>query len=345
MSKAIILVTRSINDQNFSPLTSPRLTLSLPPGHPFDTLKVLLQTGRHRSLGDAFRATVREHGPGGLYKGVASPLVGMGVFNAVQFAVFAGVKSAFTDGGRTTTLNRIAAAAGLTGIFVAFVEGPQDLFKCQMQAQMGAGSGAGAGVGAGAGAGAGVSAGASAGVGAGASGVSGSVSGAASGAVRGSTQVRYAGTLDCARTIIRERGLLAGPFQGIGVTIARNVVGVTAYFYFYEGARIAMAGPDRPPTSISFLQTMLAGGIGGVGYWALCYPLDIVKTAVQCDSIHPAQRRYAGALDAAAQLWKEGGARRFTAGLSPALLRSFPANAVGFAVYESTKEMVEKRVR
>ena len=295
---------------------------------------MLLQTGRHRSLGDAFRATVREHGLGGLYKGVASPLIGMGIFNAVQFAVFAGVKSAFTDGGRTTTLNRIAAAAGLTGIFVAFVEGPQDLFKCQMQAQMGAVSSAASGAGAGTGAGAGI--------GGGSVSAGGATSGAARGAASSPSPVRYAGTLDCARTIIRERGLLAGPFQGIGATVARNVVGVTAYFYFYEGARIAMAGPGRPPTSISFLQTMLAGGIGGVGYWALCYPLDIVKTAVQCDSIHPAQRRYAGALDAAAQLWKEGGAQRFTAGLSPALLRSFPANAAGFAIYESTKEMVEK---
>jgi hypothetical protein len=40
---------------------------------------------------------------------------------------------------------------------------------------------------------------------------------------------------------------------------------------------------------------MLAGGLGGVGYWALCYPLDIVKTAVQCDAIDPRQRKYQGA--------------------------------------------------
>ena len=82
-------------------------------GHPFDTLKVLLQTGRYSSLGGAFNATVSAHGLGGLYKGVASPLIGMGIFNAVQFAVFAGLKRSFTDDGRNVTLNRIAAAAGL----------------------------------------------------------------------------------------------------------------------------------------------------------------------------------------------------------------------------------------
>jgi hypothetical protein len=151
---------------------------------------------------------------------------------------------------------------------------------------------------------------------------------------------RYNGTLDCAQTILRDRGY-AGPFQGIGATIARNIVGVTAYFYFYEYARLVMAG-EKPVTSLGFLETMLAGGIGGVGYWVLCYPLDIVKTAVQCDSIYPEQRKYKGAIDAFSKLYAEGGVKRFSAGLSPALMRSFPANAVGFAIYESVKSSCEK---
>ena len=104
-------------------------------GHPFDTLKVLLQTQpeNYKGMGDAFRQTVKAYGFGGLYRGVASPLVGMGIFNAVQFAVFGWAKSAATDGGRAVTPGRIAAAAAGTGLVVAFVESPQDLFKCQMQ--------------------------------------------------------------------------------------------------------------------------------------------------------------------------------------------------------------------
>lgn len=231
----------------------------------------------------------------------------MGIFNAVQFAVFANIKGTLTDNGKNSTLNRIAASAGLTGIFVAFVEGPQDLFKCQMQMQMSAPTEGTAGGGGGGGA---------------------------------SAVKRYNGTLDCAQTILRDRGF-AGPFQGIGATIARNIVGVTAYFYFYEYARLVMAG-EKPVTSLGFLETMLAGGIGGVGYWVLCYPLDIVKTAVQCDSIYPEQRKYKGAIDAFSKLYAEGGVKRFSAGLSPALMRSFPANAVGFAIYESVKSSCEK---
>ncbi len=47
-------------------------------------------------------------------------------------------------------------------------------------------------------------------------------------------------------------------------------------------------------------------------------------------------------MDAAAKLWAEGGVKRFSAGLAPCLARSFPANAVGFAVYEWTKATVDK---
>ena len=47
-------------------------------------------------------------------------------------------------------------------------------------------------------------------------------------------------------------------------------------------------------------------------------------------------------MDAAAKLWAEGGLKRFSAGLAPCLARSFPANAVGFAVYEATKTACDK---
>jgi solute carrier family 25 carnitine/acylcarnitine transporter 20/29 len=215
-------------------------------GHPFDTLKVLLQTQpeNYKGMGDAFRQTVKAYGFGGLYRGVASPLVGMGIFNAVQFAVFGWAKALVTDNGAAVTPGRIAAAAAGTGIVVAFVESPQDLFKCQMQ----------------------------------------------SAGVDLNGKPRYASTADCVRTIVRERGY-AGTMQGVGATIARNLVGVTAYFYFYEVARLYMAG-GAPVSSLSPLQVMLAGGLGGVGYWVLCYPFDIVKSAVQCDSIHPESRKY-----------------------------------------------------
>jgi len=199
-----------------------------------------MQPDKYKGMMDAGRQVVSQYGVSGLYRGVASPLIGMGIFNAVQFAVFGSAKSFTTEGGKKPTLNRIAGAAAMTGVVVALVESPQDMFKCQMQTSSG----------------------------------------------------RYSGTYDCMRTIVRNHGV-PGALQGIKETIARNLVGVTAYFYFYEMARQYMAG-SKPVESLSFLQVMLAGGLGGVGYWSLCYPLDIIKTAIQCDDIDPSKRKYKG---------------------------------------------------
>ncbi|KAF9580335.1 hypothetical protein BGW38_003061, partial [Lunasporangiospora selenospora] len=52
-------------------------------GHPFDTLKVRLQTQpnppKYHGAMDCLRVTLKEEGPAGLYKGVTSPLMGIGI--------------------------------------------------------------------------------------------------------------------------------------------------------------------------------------------------------------------------------------------------------------------------
>jgi solute carrier family 25 carnitine/acylcarnitine transporter 20/29 len=78
-----------------------------------------------------------------------------------------------------------------------------------------------------------------------------------------------------------------------------------------------------------------------LGYWILSYPIDVVKSAIQTDSIWPEKRKYKGVLDTAQKLWAEGGVKRYTAGIVPCLLRSFPANAAGFAAYETVKTALE----
>ena len=58
-------------------------------GHPLNTIKSRLQMQPtppiYESAIDCFRATVREEGARGLYRGMASPLCGVGLVNAVVF--------------------------------------------------------------------------------------------------------------------------------------------------------------------------------------------------------------------------------------------------------------------
>jgi len=58
-------------------------------GHPFDTLKVRLQTLDHSSHPSAIRVLktiIKQEGFLALYKGVSSPLLGIGFCNSVVFA-------------------------------------------------------------------------------------------------------------------------------------------------------------------------------------------------------------------------------------------------------------------
>lgn len=70
----------------------------------------------------------------------------------------------------------------------------------------------------------------------------------------------------------------------------------------------------------------------------MTYPMDVIKSTLQSDSIHPSERRYHGVADCARKLYAEGGARRFTVGIVPCLLRSMPGNAACFFAYEKTRQ-------
>jgi len=67
-----------LSGTHFFALTTPK-KLTLAVGHPFDTVKVRLQTtekSQFRGPVDCFLQTVRKEGFAGLYKGATPPLVG-----------------------------------------------------------------------------------------------------------------------------------------------------------------------------------------------------------------------------------------------------------------------------
>jgi solute carrier family 25 carnitine/acylcarnitine transporter 20/29 len=58
---------------------------------------------------------------------------------------------------------------------------------------------------------------------------------------------KFTGSINAATTIFRERGF-AGITQGLQATIARNIVGVCAYFYVYEAMRQWLANGKHVST-------------------------------------------------------------------------------------------------
>ena len=69
--------------------------------------------------------------------------------------------------------------------------------------------------------------------------------------------------------------------------------------------------------------------------------MDVIKTAIQSDANIKEFRKYKGIIDCTSQLYAEGGLSRFFRGITPCLVRSFPANAACFLVYERLKHWLQ----
>eukprot|EP00873_Tetraselmis_striata_P021648 jgi/Tetstr1/441912/TSEL_030120.t1 len=274
-------------------------------GHPFDTIKVRLQTQPsvnplYGGFLDCAKKTVQWEGVPGLYKGVMSPLAGQMFFRATLFGSFGGSKrwlSTNADG--TTrplaTLDFYKAGA-MTGAIAAFTEGPIDFYKSQIQYQI----------------------------------------------IKSKTDPAYKPAYTtvsaCVKATIKQSGL-RGPFQledpvsgararGLGATIARNVPANAAYLGSFEVMKRELAKANNCSVAELPLSTVAAaGGFGGLLYWIGVFPIDVIKSAMMTDSIVKGERQFPTMLSTAKQLWAEGGLGRFYRGFTPCILRSCPANA------------------
>lgn len=117
-------------------------------GHPFDTVKVKLQsqmaemsnqTPKYTGAFDAVARIMATEGPGGFYRGLGAPLAAVALFNAVLFAA-RGQMEAFLLHNRkhpypTLSVRQQMVAGVGAGVAVSFVACPTELIKCRLQAQ------------------------------------------------------------------------------------------------------------------------------------------------------------------------------------------------------------------
>ncbi|KAJ3330043.1 hypothetical protein HDU76_006539 [Blyttiomyces sp. JEL0837] len=111
-------------------------------GHPLDTIKVRLQTqamqaGPKRYTGtvNCLLTIVREEKFSGLYKGMASPLIGVAVINSLLFGVYGWFLHHINGDRPTPTVSAIFWAGCASGLINAFVSCPMELVKIRLQNQ------------------------------------------------------------------------------------------------------------------------------------------------------------------------------------------------------------------
>lgn len=252
---------------------------------------------------DCVRKTLAWEGVGGLYKGVTSPLAGQMVFRATLFGAFGESKRWLSEGGTKTLTPAQYFQAGAMTGFVAAFAEAPIDFY-KSQMQVQV--------------------------------------------VRARSDpsyvAPYSSVADCVRATLRESGA-RGPFQGLGVTLVRNTPANAVYLGSFEvmkqemTRRWGLASPaDLPAAAV-----VGAAGVGGLLYWLAIFPVDVVKSAVQSDSISAAERKFSGPLAAARELWREGGVSRFYRGFTPCLLRAVPANGVMLLTVDRVTALLNKQ--
>jgi len=134
--------------------------------------------------------------------------------------------------------------------------------------------------------------------------------------------------------ILRSEGP-RGMFRGLVPTWSRELPGYFCFFLGYETSKTVLAmNGQRDKEDLTPLETMFCGGMAGVCFWTGIFPLDVIKSRIQVRGIS------GNVLTVGSSILKTEGVTAFYRGLTPALVRTFPANAGLFLAYEYTKKFL-----
>ena len=86
------------------------------------------------------------------------------------------------------------------------------------------------------------------------------------------------------------------------------------------------------------MKTIIAGGFGGICLWTSIFPFDVVKSRIQVESSREKL------LTVLLRIARNEGIAGLYKGLTPTLLRTFPATGALFVAFEYTKEFLTKAV-
>ncbi|KAG9947082.1 hypothetical protein KCU61_g6701, partial [Aureobasidium melanogenum] len=271
-------------------------------GHPFDLVKVRLQTaqaGVYSGAMDVVRKTVAKEGlVRGLYAGVSAPLVGVTPMFAVSFWGYdlgkKLVKTFSTVNNDQFSTGQICAAGAFSAVPTTAVAAPFERVKVLLQIQ-------------------------------------------GQKTLAPGEKPKYSGGIDVVRQLYKEGGVRS-VFRGSAMTLARDAPGSAAYFAAYETVKrqLTPKNADGTPGELSLLAVMAAGGAAGIAMWIPVFPVDTVKSRLQSAEGNPT---IGGTIK---ELYRRGGYKAFFPGIGPAMARAVPANAATFLGVELAQKAMSK---
>ncbi|EPS33112.1 Mitochondrial carnitine carrier [Penicillium oxalicum] len=264
-------------------------------GHPFDLVKVRLQTaekGVYAGAMDVVRKTIAREGLArGLYAGVSAPLVGVTPMFAVSFWGYDVGKSLVekvstvpvVHGTPQYSIGQISAAGFFSAIPMTLITAPFERVKVLLQIQ-------------------------------------------GQNPPPPGQKPKYSGGVDVVRQLYKEGGLRS-VFRGSAMTLARDGPGSAAYFAAYEYIKRTLTPKDAEGNvtgELSLTAVVAAGGAAGIAMWIPVFPVDTIKSRLQSA---PGKPTIGGTVRT---IYASGGFKAFFPGFGPALARAVPANAATF---------------
>ncbi|KAI8948416.1 carrier protein YMC2 [Xylaria longipes] len=288
-------------------------------GHPFDTVKVRLQTTDSARFSGPLQCvvqTVRHEGVRGLYKGATPPLVGWMFMDSLMLGsltiyrrllaehVFvpklyptppSSSSSSSSSSAPEPKSNPVAHLPsfghGIAGIMagstVSFIAAPVEHVKARLQIQYSANK----------------------------------------------AERLYSGPLDCVRKIYAAHGV-RGVYKGLAATLIFR-----SFFFFWWGSYDIFSRLLRERTSLSApAVNFWAGGLSAQIFWLTSYPSDVVKQRIMTDpmggKLNDGSPQFRNWRQAAQAVYRESGVRGYWRGFLPCFLRAFPANAMALVAFE-----------
>jgi hypothetical protein len=137
------------------------------------------------------------------------------------------------------------------------------------------------------------------------------------------------GNWDVIRHCIQNHGIFS-LWRGIGMTIARDGIGVGCFFYSMAWTEQQLTPPGQAP---SVASTLISGAVAGLAYWVSSLPLDTIKTWQQSADLSV---RFS-VTDSIQKIYRETGpiglGQRLLRGWQVAYFRGVPSAAITYSIY------------
>ncbi|XP_070553131.1 mitochondrial ornithine transporter 1-like [Ptychodera flava] len=140
------------------------------------------------------------------------------------------------------------------------------------------------------------------------------------------------------KTILREDGI-QGLFKGLTSTWAREMPGYFFFFGGYELSRRLLTPKGKSRDDLNVPRVIFCGGLAGAFFWSSVYPIDVVKSRIQVQSM---LGKVEGFMPTLLKIYRTEGMRALYSGLGPCVLRSFPSNGALLLAFEWTRKELLK---